>query len=67
MANDYIKFSRTEFEVVGGMPDVRYARFDPEHGVDFRAGYLSPVSDAYKKVGLFKEKNPFRQGPKRPD
>lgn len=32
MANDYIKFGRTEFEVVGG--------------------YLSPVSDAYKKAGL---------------
>lgn len=32
MANDYIKFSRTDFEVVGG--------------------YLSPVSDAYKKAGL---------------
>lgn len=32
MANDYIKFSRPEFEVVGG--------------------YLSPVSDAYKKAGL---------------
>ncbi|CAD6567776.1 MAG: hypothetical protein ASARMPRED_001136 [Alectoria sarmentosa] len=32
MANDYIKFSRTEFEVVGG--------------------YLSPVSDSYKKAGL---------------
>ncbi|KAM0803655.1 hypothetical protein BDR22DRAFT_886486 [Usnea florida] len=32
MANDYIKFGRPEFEVVGG--------------------YLSPVSDAYKKAGL---------------
>jgi hypothetical protein len=32
MAADYVKFNRTEFELMGG--------------------YLSPVSDLYKKAGL---------------
>lgn len=54
MANDFIKFSRTEYEVVGGKFDMQNLGF--EWAVDLHAGYLSPVSDAYKKVGLSKRR-----------
>ncbi|KAL2044800.1 hypothetical protein N7G274_002575 [Stereocaulon virgatum] len=40
MAQDYVRFSRTEFEIVGG--------------------YLSPVSDAYKKAGLVSAEHRLR-------
>lgn len=64
MANDYIKFGRTEFEVVGG----KFVQNSiPNDSPIFNAGYLSPVSDAYKKVGLFEDKDLFKQRSKRPN
>ena len=57
MANDYIKFGRPEFEVVGGR---FYARFLLLSSLlVIFVGYLSPVSDAYKKVCLVREKDIF--------
>ena len=66
MANDYIKFSRTEYEVVGGMSKMQNSIMDPGRDIDFALGYLSPVSDAYKKVDFFEERYPSRLVLKRP-
>ena len=55
MANDYIKFGRPEFEVVGGRFHARLLLWRSLSV--FLEGYLSPVSDAYKKVCLFRVKD----------
>ena len=55
MANDYIKFGRPEFEVVGGRFHARFLLLNSSF--IFLEGYLSPVSDAYKKVCLVREKD----------
>lgn len=48
MAHDYIKFN-TNFEVVGS----KFPFISKSISVlIFKSGYLSPVSDAYKKAGL---------------
>ena len=57
MANDYIKFGRPEFEVVGGRFHARFLLLS-SLSVSLE-GYLSPVSDAYKKVCLVREKDLF--------
>ena len=44
----------------------RYARLDSEQVIDFQAGYLSPVSDAYKKVSLSEDRHLFKILLKRP-
>ena len=55
MANDYIKFGRPEFEVVGGKFHARFLLL--RSLFVFLEGYLSPVSDAYKKVCLVRGKD----------
>ena len=57
MANDYIKFGRPEFEVVGGRFHARFLQLSSLFV--FLEGYLSPVSDAYKKVCLVRAKDLF--------
>jgi len=42
MAADYVKFNKTEFELLGG--------------------YLSPVSDLYKKAGLASSQHRYDDG-----